>query len=519
MYTYIIVDDETSIRKGTIKKLEPLHDIITCAGEAANGQEAIALAEETAPDIIITDMSMPVMDGTNLLPWLTEHFPSTRIIIISGYKEFEYMKHALSAKAVDYILKPFSRKILHEAVQKAIKGIEENAELENQASLNEEEKERACYEYDIQMLKNIILGYHSGTPVLTSRKLKSMNTTHNLVLITIHSLKIFEESMIQDFLDENGFGDLALYLQHLHNNYIGFFTLFIPQNSTLNYMAFCKQIMEGLSSLFSEKYSEVTFGISEMHSDLLQLHDAFNETVSALNRKQPNDTENYYFYTQLAKENLPIDWKKADELLFRMESGRKDEVTALLHDLFHYFHESNMPLSDIKYYCFRLSDRAKAIMAGYFDQLSTDNVSSSMQHILNSMFSLNELQQYYQQFFTNIAEMLKEKSVYNTGDTVEKMKIYIQRNCSKDLNTGYLSSLFYLNRSYCSHLFHKTTGLKLIDYINQVRIDKAKEILIETDKKTYQIAKAVGYDNVKYFFRVFKKAAGVSPVQYRDQMR
>ncbi len=518
MYTYIIADDETLIRKGTIKKLEPLNDMITCAGEAANGKEAIALAEEVNPDIIITDMSMPVMDGTNLLPWLTEHFPDTRIIVISGYKEFEYMKHALSAKAVDYILKPFSKEILQDAVLKAIKGIEENAELENQASLNEEEKERARYEYDIQTLKNTILGYHSAAPVLTSKKLRSMNTTHNLVLITIHSLEIFEESMIQDFLQENGFGDLALYLQHMHNNYIGFFTLFIPQDSTLNYMSFCKQIILGLSSLFDEEHSEVNFGISNPHSDLLKLHEAFNETVSALNRKQPDDTENYYFYSPVIKENLPVEWEKSDELLFRMESGMTEEVINLLHDLFDYFQEHNLPLADIKYYCFRLSDRAKAIMADYFEQLASDSVSSSMQHILNSMFSLDELHQYYQQFFTNIAGMLKEKSVYNTEDTVEKIKIYIQRNYQKDLNIGYLSSLFYLNRSYCSHLFHKTTDLKLVDYINLVRVEKAKEMLTETDKKTYQIAKAVGYGNVKYFFRIFKKVTGVSPQQYREQL-
>lgn len=105
------------------------------------------------------------------------------------------------------------------------------------------------------------------------------------------------------------------------------------------------------------------------------------------------------------------------------------------------------------------------------------------------------------------------------NDVVEKMKTYVGRNYKNNVTVDFLSSLFYMNRSYCSHLFRVKTGRKLVDYMNSVRIEKAKRLLLDSDKKMYQIAKAVGYDNVKYFFRVFRKSEGKTPEQYRKERR
>lgn len=88
MYTYIIIDDEELIRKGIIKKLSAVQDTVNCIGEASNGQEALCLIDERNPDIIITDMKMPLLDGSALLPLLAQKYPQKRIIVISGYKDF-----------------------------------------------------------------------------------------------------------------------------------------------------------------------------------------------------------------------------------------------------------------------------------------------------------------------------------------------------------------------------------------------------------------------------------------------
>ena len=127
------------------------------------------------------------------------------------------------------------------------------------------------------------------------------------------------------------------------------------------------------------------------------------------------------------------------------------------------------------------------------------------------------LKDYYLQFFLNIAEMLKSESIYAQGDLIENVQVYIRHNYQKYLTQEFVASLFYLNRSYLSTLFRKKTGMKFVDYLNEVRIEKAKELLCSSDRKMYQISKAVGYDNPKYFFRIFKKKTGCSPEQYRNE--
>lgn len=118
----------------------------------------------------------------------------------------------------------------------------------------------------------------------------------------------------------------------------------------------------------------------------------------------------------------------------------------------------------------------------------------------------------------NVAFMLKPYSVYNSDDVIENVKTYMQRNYQKDLTQDYIASLFYMNRSYLSSQFRKKTGEKFVDYLNDVRLEHAEELLQKPGQKMYQVAKAVGYDNEKYFFRIFRKRTGMTPDQYRKQL-
>ena len=122
MYTYIIVDDETLTRKGTIKKISEgkIGSIVSCIGQASNGQDALKLVEISTPDIVITDMQMPIMDGLAFLKELTEKHSSMQVIVISGHRDFEYARGAMNARAIGYILKPFSREEIQNAVQHAV---------------------------------------------------------------------------------------------------------------------------------------------------------------------------------------------------------------------------------------------------------------------------------------------------------------------------------------------------------------------------------------------------------------
>ncbi len=520
LYTYIVIDDEPLIRKGVIKKLEDLNYTAICIGEASNGKEAFSIIEKLNPNIIITDMNMPVMDGTDFLPLLYEKYPNKKIIVISGYKDFEYMKHAISAKAVDYVLKPFSREEIQKSLLEAIKSIENETFINEKIISAESEKERAMYEYDLQNLRNSILGYNKEKISISSNKLKSINQTYNIILITIHSINFINENEVQDFILERGFGDLSLYLQNSRNKNIGFLILFIPEKSALNYKNLCKQIIWEINEYFKTSASNLSFGISQVHAELNNLHEAFNETVLALDFKKSNDKANYYFYNGEKISPTFIEWNRLDEFLFRLETGMTKEVNSLLNELFNYILSiKEYRIGDIKYFCLQIIEKSKIVLTDYFERINLNSFSSSVQNIFNTIFSINEIKDYCIRFFENISENLKDKNIYSSNNLIEKIKIYINKNYQKNLSVEFLSSLFYLNRTYCSFIFKEKTGTKLVDYINSIRIEKAKQLLKSTDKKMYQISKAVGYDNVKYFFRVFKSKEKITPEQYRSSFK
>lgn len=507
MYRYIIVDDESLIRQGIKKQLEPLSDRLCCAGEAENGKSAIELIEAVKPDIIILDMQMPIMDGTRLLPWLTEHYPGLQIVVISGYKDFDYIKFAISANAVDYVLKPFSRQQIQETVLKAVGRLENTVAMNNQILSSTEQKEQAYYECDVQMLKNLILGYHNDTTAISSQKLNFINNSHNLILLMLNTKKPAAELSIQPYLEDSGYGDLALYLPHLNNLHLGFIILFVPEHSAGQGTRLCRQIMEELP--------DCCFGVSATHKSLLELHTAFEESCSALNSRKLCGAGNACHFYDGEAEPKAVTWARTDEFLFRMEAGLSGEVARLIEEL-HTFHQSipELTLADVKFHYYSLTNQCWPIMNYYSKQYKP---SISMQNVVKSIFDPEELKNYYSRFFQNLSEILKENSVYAAegADTIEKIKIYIQRNYQKNLTIELIASFFYLNASYFSHLFRQRTGEKFVDYLNRTRIEKSKELLRNSDRKMYQIARAVGYDNVKYFFRVFKKREGMTPEQYR----
>ncbi len=516
MFTYVIIDDESLTRKGTIKKLEALSDRLSCIGEASNGTEALSLIANTDPDIIITDMNMPVMDGTQFLPMLTERFPDKKVIVISGFKDYEYMQHALKASALDYILKPFSKEEIQDAAERAMSQIETKKQLHNQILSSEEETENANFEYAISVLKNMILGLHTEKCTIASKRLNFVNSTHDLTLLTLHSHSLPEEKMLQAFLNENHFGDFTLYLQHAQYKSLGFLILFTAEHSVVSPQVLCQKIVEAMDRLFSSENITVSYGVSAIHHSLDELHAAYLETVSALNSQQMNSGSRLFFPTEKSTDTPTITWEKSKEFFFRLETGMTEKVQELLTDFIdNTLKGSGYTLYQIKVYFFSLSDEVRYILSKYIEQVNLYSANSSMHNILDNMFSLDELKQYYLQYYTNIADILRKQNIYSSEDVIGKIKTYVDRHYYDDLTIEFISSLFYMNRSYLSHLFKEKTGETFVYYLNSVRLTRAAELLTTTDKKMYQIAKSLGYDNVKYFFRVFKKYYKITPEQYR----
>lgn len=519
-YTYVVIDDEELIRKGTIKKLSPMADTVVCIGEADNGKAGVELIAEKQPDFAILDMQMPVMDGMELLPFLAEHYPSMPLIVISGYKDFDYIKQAISANAIEYLVKPFSSETLQKTVSQAIDQIAQKTSIQNRIRSTEEEKEQARYDYDITLLRNLIRGIRVQDAVITSRRLNYINDTHDFVLLTLYYPDAFPDDDIEEWLEDHGFGDLALYLSEpADQEHESSIILFFAQRNAVSRNALEEQILESLSQWFYTAHVVHEIGVSGLHQTLSELAAAYSETADAMDtRLLEGNTRNIYYY-ESRSEQRTLNWPRSEEFLFRIEAGMHQEVADLSEDLFRYFHSvPGCRLADAKQYAYDLSEQCRQILNSYMRYSSRTTGAGGMQNIISHIFNEEELCRYFSQFFLNITDLLREGSVYAIDDVIEKVQIYMQRNYRKNITQDFIASLFYLNRSYLSTLFKSRTGEKFIDYLNDIRIEHAKEMLEETPQKIDQIAVAVGYDNIKYFFRVFKKKTGTTPEKYRNNV-
>ena len=518
MYKYIIIDDEFLTRKGTIKKLAAVSDILQCAGEAEDGEKGLELTGKIHPDLIITDMKMPVMDGTALLPVLAEQYPEIALIVISGYQDFEYMRQAIHAKVIDYILKPFSTEEIIESVKKVIRKIEQKETETIKSKLETEHYENSQVNYDIGIIRSIVEGHSSGTGDFVSRKIRLLFQKRKMVLVTLYSEKVLPKEEIWYFLKENQYESNSLYVEHSNSDNLGFLILTFPLGESFQEKTYIRKVIKEISMLFWKSRQEVFYGISHEHVQLFELATAFKETILALNQRKINSSETIFAYKEQSDLPKRITWKNMDRLIFSVEAGRVEETGKLVDELFDiYRNTADLSIADIKFNCYYISGQVRYMLSYSIPELQIMRTEATTQSAVNMIFSMSELYAYYRRFFTNIANNFITQEIYGDEDLINNVKTYIEHYYQKNVSVEIAASLFHVNRSYLSHIFKKKTGESFIDYLNKVRVGHAKELLVLSDKKMYQIALLSGYNNARYFLRAFKKVEGITPDQYRKK--
>ncbi|MBP1040274.1 response regulator [Vagococcus sp. BWB3-3] len=484
MYTYLIVDDEALIRKGTRKKIEKMADAPICVGEAANGQEALALIQATAPDFIITDMDMPVMDGTALLDVLIKDYPDLKIIVISAYENFNYAQKALQAKAVNYLLKPFGKEDIRQII------------LETMTLLSHEETALALSNsLEIDFLSHYLIGNAplQKMPEPLAFQLKDR-------LLTVVTL---------------------VNLSTAGHNYLTGSTSFIIPHPQFQQLTLLVDLEEAIRPHLEELLTlspGALIGISES-AQVETLPKAYKKTIKALNSASLSGSESVLTY-QKRPYSTGFHHPKTDELIFFVESGQTERLTSLIGQIFNEIHQQNLlTYGEIKDYGLSLIEQTKSILNEHYQTTSNLTLPHIYDTIYESIFSIDELQRFFSDFLANISVGFSYEKIYGSDDVIENVKLYIDKYYYKNIQLDFLSDIFFINSSYLSTLFKERSAVKFTDYLNAVRITHAKELLLNSERKVYQVSQAVGYDNPKYFFRIFKKATGFSPEQYKLAMK
>lgn len=530
LFRVLIVDDEPMARMGLRDCYDWARFECELAGEAEDGVKALEFLEQQTVDIVLTDVKMPNMDGVTLAQEIAERYPEIKVILISGYNEIEYLKAALRASAVDYILKPIHLPELEEAVERAVQGLKQ---------LRLQEKER--YQMDVKLLKSMPLLKERFLMTLIrddiadQRVLAEQMQYHNIsfplsgrMSVVVISLDQLEQRMAEREYQRLSFAILNVCQELLEQHCAGY----CFESGRGEYVCLVNLEQKDESSLrrFSEEIRaslcnylelDVTLGMGPVVTDITALKECYRSAVRALEHRLVLGKNRVITPDELDGEEENggrFDHALTQKLADCLRVGNYVEARQLTDAFFDVLLE-NKALSPnyVQSMCLFLlliPGRVVAEEALETEELSND--SQQQYEELCRMETVDEMKYYVLQKFRDVCDYINQYS--GEGTVIRSVKKQIEEQYSRNLTIKDLAAGVYLSPTYLSYLFKQKTGCTINDYITAVRMERAKELLKDPSYALSEIAHEVGYHEQGYFTRIFKKYTGQSPGKYRGSL-
>lgn len=530
MYNVLIVDDEAVIRKGLqcFVNWEDLDCRIVC--EATNGIEAIECLKKNDIDIVISDIRMPGLDGLELAKYVDSNCPCIKTIILTAYADFSYAQSAIKYNVVDFVIKTNPSERIPEAVNKAKDLIEQEKEKENQLKLLENKLKENTSEISEKFVKDIINGIVFNPELINDKLIQNGIQLDNYFLIVFEiSNPSFESN--ENSEDHNKFiSSVKNFLQLAFKSYRHYafvmsknvlFTLVSFTNSnasicTQSLLVTCNEVLAMLDSFV--KFT-ISIGISAMHKSTHEIPLAYNEALEASNSNfyHNNKVSVYTSLTGIPRNSIYIQIHKYnDAIVNNIQHGNFNTALEGITELFEKFQENKEPIEQIKISNMLLCSLCFRLLANL--SLDMDNIEISEADIYKQIQQCRSIQSLLR-ILTNVINSISRLIAENRKQyslIVREVNTYLHENYNKNINLQSIAEHVHVNSSYLSRLFKKETGMSVIDTLNKLRIEKAKQLLMNPKNKIFEVASEVGIDDPTYFTHVFVKYAGISPKEYRD---
>ncbi|ATD54512.1 response regulator transcription factor [Clostridium chauvoei] len=493
MIKVLIVDDEYYSRKG-LKCIIPWEKMkCKVLGEASNAYEAINIAKEIKPDIIITDINMPEINGIEMAKNIKEILPNTKFIVITGYDDFQYARGAVKINALDFILKPIQVSEFTEAINNAVSLIE---------------KERINNSLSIE--KQILRIVRGQSPIEIIDNYFNLLDSIRIVLINNDSYEYFNNNnkdylntrisyIVKEWIRNN---ISSYYIFEPHANRIG---IIITTSENVDFKELIKRIIEELDGV-------ITISITQEESPL---------ELRELYKRAKNLYEKCFYegYGKVLKEQekkeLTIDHLKFDELVNEIVDNilnadiKKAEKS--INYLFKIFSYKMIKKSKIIKVVLELVLRVKQ----GFIELGISSEALEAIELENDYNQMIDLKKDLETFIVVAVENIREYRGTLEDSSIKRAIKFINNNFNKNISLKVVASSVYLNESYLSRELKQTLGMGFSEYIRKLRIEKAMELL----KKGFSVssvAKEVGYSDYRQFSTNFKKYTGDVPSNYKE---
>ncbi|MEA4890611.1 MAG: response regulator [Clostridiaceae bacterium] len=531
MLKVLIIDDEKPVREAICILGDWPGLGVDSLQEAGNGREGIQQVMTGQPDIVLVDMKMPEVNGLQFLQWLEAEKPELTCIVISGYSDYDFTRQAIRSRVVDYLIKPINRESLNQALRKAVDEVAERRGKQGSMGqtgnrLSEEEQKRRFLQsifegsYDLR-IQNMYGGFLN----------QEHSCTYHLVLIRILNLRMVKslhfgnDSNLLFFVISNVIQEIAgargscLCMQNPGNDQeiIGVVTS-LDQVEYPELRNTARRILTSLQDYLSIQALAV---LSRPDSQILNLGPSLRKArqilaaQNLLNLQQISDLESFSPDTPDVPE-LSIISRQA---LLRqgVESGQFEQVRLVLLDFF-------------------VSVRA----TGRFSLAAADRIRSELMYLLNSLavdkgvpsrqlsedealaaelaylhFDYSSMQN-YENMLMNLAGYYFNCIRHHLHQfDIQDIRLFLERNYAGDISVTELAQQHFLSRGYLMKLFKQKYGLGIYEYLQQVRMEKARVLLGDLNIKIQSVAGMVGYKDQNYFSKAFRHTFSLSPSEYR----
>ena len=520
MYKVLIADDERLIRI-TLKNMidwQALHCEVIAT--VKDGKEAYRIFQEVHPEIVITDLKMPEMDGIELITKIKKESRNTQVIVLSNYSDFELVRDAMKAGAFDYLLKITLEK---EELTRIITQVKENCE-EGGSSQNEEEKQgiKELQQCMVLSKNEHIIDVKEYQRALAQPIFQEYEDFYQLAYFRVDNINMLYEgkfkeharlqSNLRDLIRES----ISLYVKHqviFISNHSG--VILFHSAEKLRIITICNSIMRNI-----EQYLDVHLSITlsdiqrtlktydEVYMQVVQAHEQrFYKGEGVLIHSEEGD-----LFHSLQMNDLQYHV----ELLEAVQKKNFHQANELIDKTLLYMRENHIvPRQVLEYTIFIINNlEGQEIEKGARQNMPFGAITAN----IRKCETLDKLSEVLKEGFVKIEEWMKDSSSSKYRREITEVMDFVEKNYHQKLNLKMLAETLDMNESTLSRLFKSETGINLNYYINEKRMKKAKELLQEPAYKIKDVANAVGMEDQLYFNKVFKKYYHVSPSDYRKKV-
>lgn len=500
MHTLLIVEDEKMIRQGikamVLRSGVSVDNILECS----NGEDALNLLATTHVDVMFTDIRMQKMDGIELVRRVNGLDDKPLIVAISGYDDFTYAVEMLRNGVREYLLKPVERGKIAEILQKL------NDEIEARSSEQIRDKE-----FGLRQIRDLL-----DESVDEEKKALIIDKYSSYFFDKPYKICIYSTDPSPAFMGEQGAIEQMAVNSSLYEG-IEF------QDDNEGSVIILKENYVG--AFISGELDNKCAGLSLVHEGLSELMSAYKEAVSMRELSFVKGKTCIYGEDSFVNVNENLK-EKGRELLGKDERTKRVQIigTDKTQDVIFRWKQLFKVLENGQIELWEFSDEIESclslILEVYRDNISSDDVK--MVKYFKSVLrfeSLSEYQNLFMDWLLDLNQRLGNRpDDGNIRLKIEQAREYIMANYNSDLNMAVVSNYVSMNYSLFSYSFKQYTGKNFVNYLKEIRIEKAKELLSGTDLKVIEISQQVGYDNEKHFMKTFKAMCGVSPGEYRKNM-